>query len=128
MLRSAILVPGLPAVVAGVLLPTGYGLRVLDGRPYVGDCLLTAGFLVGAVAAGAVVGDLIWRSVTAERNRSLGEDSTARDAGAKTAQAQQAAELALLERGMVPFLLARIEGERPGGPGRPRRAPVTPNA
>ncbi|MCI3240633.1 MULTISPECIES: hypothetical protein [Streptomyces] len=105
-LRSpAVLFPGLPAVAGLLFLLPGCGLRVFGGRPYVGDGLITAGLLLCAVAVGALVGDLIWLSVTKARTRSMG----AGDVGREVARARKAWELALMERGMVPFLLDCIE-------------------
>ncbi|MFJ8790731.1 hypothetical protein [Streptomyces sp. NPDC102462] len=107
----AVLVPGLSAV-AAVFLLSGYGLRAVAGRPYVGDGLITAGLLAAAVAAGAAIGDAIWLWVTAVRNRSGERQGSLADAGPEAAAARAAWELALLERGMMPFLLSRIEEAR----------------
>ncbi|GAA3836467.1 hypothetical protein GCM10022403_081280 [Streptomyces coacervatus] len=101
----AVLYPGLLAVLGLLFLVPGCGLRVFGGRPYVGDGLITAGLLLCAVAVGAVVGDLIWLSVIAARRRSV----CAGDAESHVTKARRAWELALLERGMVPFLLRCIE-------------------
>ncbi|MGW4732694.1 hypothetical protein ACWEQC_26565 [Streptomyces shenzhenensis] len=108
----AVLVPSLSAVAAAVFLLSGYGLRAVGGRPYVGDGLIMAGLLAAAVAAGAAIGDLIWLLVTAVRNRSGEERGTPADADPEVATARAAWELALLERGMTPFLLGRIEEAR----------------
>ncbi|MFE7994426.1 hypothetical protein [Streptomyces shenzhenensis] len=108
----AVLVPSLSAVAAAVFLLSGYGLRAVGGRPYVGDGLIMAGLLAAAVAAGAAIGDLIWLLVTAVRNRSGEERGTPADADPEVAAARAAWELALLERGMTPFLLGRIEEAR----------------
>ncbi|MGW3955888.1 hypothetical protein ACWEKM_34380 [Streptomyces sp. NPDC004752] len=118
----AVVVPSLSAVAAAVFLLSGYGLRAVGGRPYVGDGLTTAGLLAAAVAAGAAIGDLIWLSVTAVRNRSGDEYGALADPDPDpdlapapdpdVAAARAAWELALLERGMIPFLLGRIEEAR----------------
>ena len=96
------------------LLLAGHMVRSLDGRPYVGDALLTAGLLIGAMAVGAAVGDLIWLVMEA-RNRSAATDDDASESpDAGVAKARAAWETALLERGMVPFLLGRLEEARTG--------------
>ncbi|MER6122992.1 hypothetical protein ABT173_09965 [Streptomyces sp. NPDC001795] len=109
-------VPSLSAVAAGVFLLSGYALRAVEGRPYIGDGLITAGLLAAAVAAGAVIGDLVWSVVSAARNRSAGEDGLPGDTDREVRRAWEAWQLALLERGVVPFLLGRLEeasvGER----------------
>ncbi|WP_438306651.1 hypothetical protein ACSHXN_44355 (plasmid) [Streptomyces sp. HUAS TT11] len=101
-------VSAMPAarVAAGVGLALslfGCWLRSHGGRPYVGDGLLTAGSLVGAVAIGAVVGDLIWLAVSATRKRSTVS------ADAQLTRMRDAWKLALLEKGMVPFLLSHLD-------------------
>ncbi|MFE9611588.1 hypothetical protein [Streptomyces sp. NPDC006012] len=108
----AVIVPGLSAVAAAVFLMSGYALRAVGGRPYVGDGLITVGLLAAAVAAGAAIGDLVWMLATAVRNHPDGGQSTLADTGPEVAATRAAWELALLERGMVPFLLGRIEEAR----------------
>ncbi|MEV0979750.1 hypothetical protein [Streptomyces sp. NPDC049915] len=100
----AVLLPGVSAVVAAAFLLTGYGLRFFDGRPYVGDGLLTAGLLIGALAVGAAVADVVWLWATEPR-----EADTAADTVVDAERARELWELALLERGVVPFLLDRVE-------------------
>jgi hypothetical protein len=91
----------LVAVVAAVLLVLGFGLRGPGGRPYVGDGLMTAGLIAGAVAVGAMVGDVAWSLMGAA------------DAGAGAGGwVREEWELALVEWGIVPFLLDRIEARR----------------
>ncbi|MET7569422.1 hypothetical protein ABZT04_13080 [Streptomyces sp. NPDC005492] len=92
----------LVAVVAAVLLVAGFGLRGPGGRPYVGDGLLTAGLITGAVAVGATVGDFAWSLVGAA-------DGASCAGGPEDAWVPEEWELALSEWGIVPFLLDRIE-------------------
>jgi hypothetical protein len=61
------LVLRLPAVAAVALLLLGFTLRHFDGRPYVGEGLITAGLIAGAMAVGTAVGDLAWVYVTSAR-------------------------------------------------------------
>ncbi|MGI5459809.1 hypothetical protein ACQEWB_42920 [Streptomyces sp. CA-249302] len=103
----AMLVPGVPAVTAAFFLILGFSMITLDGRPYIGEGLITAGLIVGAMAAGAAVGDAAWFFTTSARGRS--------DADAR---AREDWELALLERGMVPFLLRELDDPRASERGR----------
>ncbi|MGW7539554.1 hypothetical protein ACWGKQ_00300 [Streptomyces sp. NPDC054770] len=109
----ALLVPGLAAAAAGACLLVGYCLRAVEGRPYLGDGLVTAGLIAGAVAVGAAVGDLLWL-LSAPRDAPAGPGHGPPGAGAELARTRHEWELALLERGMVPFLLGRIEEARLG--------------
>ncbi|MFE2062545.1 hypothetical protein ACFXDH_09080 [Streptomyces sp. NPDC059467] len=97
-----------PAVTGLVLLLSGFAARCYGGRPHAGVGLVAAGLLVAAIAVGAAVGDAVRVSVAAARGRTEAERDTPPDATG----ARQTWELALLERGMVPFLLGRIEEER----------------
>ncbi|MDH6215803.1 hypothetical protein [Streptomyces pseudovenezuelae] len=106
------LIPVLSAVVAVVCLIAGYGMRVFADRPYVGGGLITAALLAGAVAVGVAIGDLGWLLVAA-RSRPL-EDGSEAGRG-EAGESGEAWEAALLERGMVPFLLRCLEEARVGG-------------
>ena len=75
----AMLVTGVPAAAAMVLLPLGFAFYVLDGRRYVGDAPLTAGLIAGAVAAGTLVGDLAWCLHTASRERAGAQEKPVGD-------------------------------------------------
>jgi len=92
-----VLVPGLAAVCAAVSLVSGYGLQTAGGRPYVGAGLITAGLIAAAVAVGGVIGDLVCRAVPAVRQLPA--------AVPDVSGARERWERALVERGMVPFLL-----------------------
>ncbi|MFJ9246886.1 hypothetical protein [Streptomyces sp. NPDC101776] len=97
------------AVVAVALLALGFGLRAFVGRPYVGDGVMTAGLIVGAVAAGAIVGDLAWSWKAPARDRSDTDRVVSREGAAEGGWIHEEWELALLEWGLVPFLLDCIE-------------------
>ncbi|MER7638990.1 hypothetical protein [Streptomyces sp. NPDC126522] len=99
----------LVAVVAAGLLAAGFGLRAFGGRPYVGDGLITAGLITGAVAAGAMVGDVVWALMAAARDRRGADGEVGDGREPEAAWVREEWELALLEWGMVPFLLERIE-------------------
>ncbi|MEV7394168.1 hypothetical protein [Streptomyces sp. NPDC091215] len=103
-----VLLRRVPAATGLVLLLSGFAARCYGGRPHAGVGLVAAGLLVAAIAVGAAVGDAVRVSVAAARGRTEAECDTPPDATG----ARQTWELALLERGMVPFLLGRIEEER----------------
>jgi hypothetical protein len=105
----AVFVPSLSAVAAAVFLVSGLALRVFGGRPYIGAGLLTAGFVAAAVAVGGAVADLACLLVAAAHNRSAVDDGAPAGEDAEVKRAREAWQLALLERGMMPFLLARLD-------------------
>ncbi|MFE7860150.1 hypothetical protein [Streptomyces sp. NPDC057403] len=100
---------GLVALVAAVMLAFGFTMGAVLGRPYIGGGLMTAGMITGAAAAGALAGDLAWslRAAAGAGRPSDGDWFVDGDLGVR--RARETWELALLERGMVPFLLERIE-------------------
>ncbi|MDT0433675.1 MULTISPECIES: hypothetical protein [Streptomyces] len=106
--ETSLLAPRVSALAGLVLLLSGYGVRSLGGRPYVGDGLIMAGVLICAVAVGAAVGDFIWLLVKA---------STRRDDEPDRPGTAAAGEPALLDAALESFLLRRIEG--PPGPALP---------
>ncbi|MFF2512854.1 hypothetical protein [Streptomyces sp. NPDC058086] len=105
----AVFVPSLSAVAAAVFLVSGLVLRAFGGRPYIGAGLLTAGFVAAAVAVGGAVADLACLLVAAAHNRSAVEDGVPAGEDAEVKRAREAWQLALRERGMMPFLLARLD-------------------
>ncbi|MFK0023681.1 hypothetical protein [Streptomyces sp. NPDC090798] len=105
----AVFVPSLSAVAAAVFLVSGLALRAFGGRPYIGAGLITAGFVAAAVAVGGAVADLACLLVAAAHNRSAEDDVVPADEDADVKRAREAWQLALLERGMMPFLLDRLD-------------------
>ncbi|MFF8021276.1 hypothetical protein ACFZDJ_09115 [Streptomyces sp. NPDC007896] len=105
----AVFVPSLSAVAAAVFLVSGLALRAFGGRPYIGAGLLTAGFVAAAVAVGGAVADLACLLVAAAHNRSAVDDGAPAGEDAEVKRAREAWQLALRERGMMPFLLARLD-------------------
>ncbi|MFJ9629343.1 hypothetical protein ACIRU8_16725 [Streptomyces sp. NPDC101175] len=97
------------AVVAVALLALGFAFRAFVGRPYVGDGVMTAGLIVGAVAAGAIVGDLVWSWKAPAQDRPDPDGTPSGEEPAEDGWIQEEWELALLEWGLVPFLLDCIE-------------------
>ncbi|MET9408071.1 hypothetical protein ABZX90_20235 [Streptomyces sp. NPDC002935] len=67
----ALLVPSLGIAAVGVYHLCGFDLHALHGRPHLGDGLTMAGVITALVAAGAALGDLLWRATT--RDRPLGD-------------------------------------------------------
>ncbi|WP_265564565.1 hypothetical protein [Streptomyces hygroscopicus] len=103
----ALLVPSLGAVATGAFLLCGFGLRAFAARPHIDDGLVMAGVIAAAVTAGAALGDLGWLLVNRARRRRPGSDDPVdRDPGVR--RAREAFECAVLERGLVPFLLERV--------------------
>ncbi|MEU0442036.1 hypothetical protein ABZ202_20115 [Streptomyces sp. NPDC006186] len=95
---------------AALLLPTGYGLSAFGGHPYIGGGLVTAGLIAGSLAVGAGAGDLLWQRLTRTGARTAAPSAPSAPASAEDAdRAREAWERALLERGLVPFLLGRLE-------------------
>ncbi|GAA3052879.1 hypothetical protein [Streptomyces glomeratus] len=105
----AVLVPSLGAVATGVFLLCGFGLRAFAVRPHIDDGLVMAGVIAAAVTAGAALGDLAWIVVMGARGRSGrgGDDCADRDPEVR--RAREAWEDAVLERGLVPFLLQDVQ-------------------
>ncbi|MGW2934544.1 hypothetical protein ACWDA7_22410 [Streptomyces sp. NPDC001156] len=107
----AVLVPSLGAAATGVFLLCGFGLRAFAVRPHIGDGLVMAGVIAAAVTAGAALGDLGWILATRARCRNGRDDDRAEaDPGVRSARADW--ERALLERALVPFLLAHVDLQR----------------
>ncbi len=109
----AVLVPSLGAVATGVFLLCGFGLRAFAVRPHIGDGLVMAGVIAAAVTAGAALGDLAWLLVTRARERSggSGDDPVEHDFAERDPEVRRARETlerAVLERGLLPFLLERV--------------------
>ncbi|WP_405884738.1 hypothetical protein OG747_42925 [Streptomyces sp. NBC_01384] len=100
---SALLVPSLGVVAAGVYVLSGFDLHALDVRPHLNDGLIMVVVILAAVTAGAALGDLLWSLATRDRPASDDRDPEVR-------HAFEAWQLALLERGVMPFLLGRLDG------------------
>ncbi|MGW2424308.1 hypothetical protein ACWC0C_34565 [Streptomyces sp. NPDC001709] len=105
----AVLIPTLAAAAAITCLIIGFTLLTLGGRPYIGHGLITAGLIAAAVAVGGAVGDLGYLVAVAVRNGSDDLADVPENAASGVTRAREAWELALLERGLLPFLLGRIE-------------------
>jgi hypothetical protein len=104
----AVLVPSLGAVATGVFLLCGFGLHAFAVRPHIDDGLLMTAVIAAAVTAGAALGDLAWLLATRARERE-GDDPAKREPG--VCRARDAWERAVVERGLVPFLLHCAEAD-----------------
>lgn len=131
----AVLVPSLGAVAAALFLAIGFGMRLVGFHRQFADELVYAGWLAAGIAAAATVAGLAWMLVTAARNRSAttadggpapgpGADAGtgARGLEPEVARARAAWQRALLERGVLPFLLDRIRAREEEA----RTAPTAP--
>ncbi|MET8645756.1 hypothetical protein [Streptomyces sp. NPDC004675] len=105
----AVLVPSLGAAATGVFLLCGFGLRAFAVRPHIGDGLVMAGVIAAAVTAGAALGDLAWILATRSRGRRGRGGGGRADGDPEVCAARADWEHAVLERGVVPFLLGQLD-------------------
>ncbi|MET8410342.1 hypothetical protein ABZV34_19955 [Streptomyces sp. NPDC005195] len=118
---SALLLPSLGVVAAGVYVLSGFDLHALDVRPHLNDGLIMVVVILAAVTAGAALGDLVWSLATRRRPAPTDREP----GGAEARQAHLDWQQALLERGLIPFLLGRLDGPEPvrsSGTERPNRS------
>lgn len=120
----AVLTPVLAGTAAAIFLLVGYILKMLDPQPAFARTMLTTGWVFGALTAAAILVAGVGLLITALRNRSSYDDGPYGDLPADVAEARDAWREALLERGIVPFLLREATG--PGTPDAPPR--TTPPA
>ncbi|MEV2252347.1 hypothetical protein AB0I94_17470 [Streptomyces sp. NPDC050147] len=101
----AVLAPVLAGAAAAIFLLVGYILKMLNPEPAFAETLLTAGWLFGALTAGAILIAAIGLLLTALRN-----GATSLQAGPygerneEVVRAREAWSEALMERGILPFL------------------------
>lgn len=99
----AVLVPGLSATAAVVFGLIGLVLGAVDSHSHLAEVMLVAGLVAAGVAVVTLLAGLVGLLVVAARNRS------AQDGGDTEAdRARGAWEAALLEHGMLPFLVDSI--------------------
>ncbi|KOU02388.1 hypothetical protein ADK86_10850 [Streptomyces sp. NRRL F-5755] len=116
----AVLVPSLGAIAAVLFLAIGFGMRLVSAHRQFADELVYAGWLAAGIAAAATAADLAWLLTTAARNRSTPPTTDAPTPENEITQTRSAWHSALLERGILPFLLTRIqESEAERSTGRP---------
>ncbi|MVO89304.1 hypothetical protein GPA10_32255 [Streptomyces sp. p1417] len=101
----AVLAPVLAGTAAAIFLLVGYILKMLDPEPAFADTLLTAGWLFGALTAGAILVAAVGLLLTALRNGSTSLQAGSHHERDKAVErAREAWCQALLERGILPFL------------------------
>ncbi|MCI3931739.1 hypothetical protein [Streptomyces sp. AN091965] len=115
----AVLAPVLAGAAAAIFLLVGYILKMLNPEPAFADTLLTAGWLFGALTAGAILVAAVGLLLTALRNGSTSLQAGSHDErNAEVERAREAWSRALLERGILPFLREALAD--PGAPPAPR--------
>ncbi|MFF7648975.1 hypothetical protein ACFZCY_03770 [Streptomyces sp. NPDC007983] len=124
----AVLAPLLAAAATAVFLLLGCLLGLSSSGRELGDELLTAGQTAAVITAVTTAGGVVWILVTAARHRTPATGPKrpaappARVGGAPgVAEAREAWRRALLERGILPFLRARLRQARPGRTAVPGR-------
>ncbi|WP_159400971.1 hypothetical protein [Streptomyces sp. NRRL B-24484] len=101
----ALVVPAVAGTAAVVLFALGFGLALTDARHGLGTALERAALVAAALAAACAVVGAVGLVATASRCRPDQQDPSPEDA---VAAARMRWRTALLERGMVPFLLDRL--------------------
>ncbi|MFJ3200354.1 hypothetical protein [Streptomyces sp. NPDC086989] len=123
----AVLAPVLAGTAMLIFLLVGYVLKAVEPEPAFAETMLTAGWLFGALTVVSLVFAVIGLLVTAVRNSATevvaqDDDEAMSD---EVARAREAWRLALLERGILPFLRDAL-ADPSTGPVYP--APGTPKA
>jgi hypothetical protein len=123
----AVLAPVLAAAATAVFLLLGHLLGLGPSGRELGDALLTAGQTATVITAVTTAGGVLWLLVTAARHRATApgpNHPTAPSGGAPgAAEAREAWRRALLERGILPFLRARLRQAQPDRTAAPGRHP-----
>ncbi|MEV8532306.1 hypothetical protein [Streptomyces sp. NPDC051211] len=121
----AVLAPVLAGTAMVIFLLVGYILKMIEPQPAFAETIITTGWLFGALTAVALLCAAAGLLVTAVRNRAT---EVAADSGDtvpdEVSRAREAWRLALLERGIMPFLRDALAD--PGAAGLP--VPHTPRA
>ncbi|MFI8933842.1 hypothetical protein ACIG3E_40005 [Streptomyces sp. NPDC053474] len=107
------LVPVLSAVTAEVLLLAGLALAAFTERQYLPEAFMTVGLIAATVAVGSALPDLARLSGRARRRHPASAATGRRTPDRAIEQARAAWHLALLERGVMPFLLGCLTEVRP---------------
>ncbi|MEU5104037.1 MULTISPECIES: hypothetical protein [unclassified Streptomyces] len=101
----SVLAPVLAGTAAIIFLLAGYLLRLLDPAPAIAQPMVTAGWLFAVLTAAGLLIATVGLLLTALRNGSRAMRGSARSAQREEVdRAREAWGLALLERGVVPFL------------------------
>ncbi|MGA4840867.1 hypothetical protein [Streptomyces sp. G45] len=123
----AVLAPVLAGAAAAIFLLVGYILKMLDPEPAFADTLLTAGWVFGALTAGAILVAAVGLLLTALRNGSTSlQAGSDHERNAEVERAREAWHQALLERGVLPFLREALAEPGPASASRaPSPGPAT---
>ncbi|MFF4791367.1 hypothetical protein ACFY2M_16705 [Streptomyces sp. NPDC001276] len=113
----AVLAPVLAGTAAALFLLVGYILRMLDPTQAFAQSMITAGWVFGALTAAAILAAAAGLLLTALRNRPSLDSGAYAELGEEVAQAREAWEDALLERGILPFLRDALADPRSPAPG-----------
>ncbi|KOX00572.1 membrane protein [Streptomyces sp. NRRL B-1140] len=100
----AVLAPVLAGTAAAIFLLVGYILRMLDPEQGFARTMLTTGWVFGAVTAVAILVAAVGLLLTALRNKPTAEGGPYGELRGEVAQAKEAWQEALLQRGILPFL------------------------
>ncbi|KJK40155.1 membrane protein [Streptomyces variegatus] len=100
----AVLAPVLAGTAAAIFLLVGYILQMLDPEQGFARTMLTTGWVFGAVTAVAILIAAVGLLLTALRNKPTAEGGPYGELRGEVAQAKEAWNEALLERGILPFL------------------------
>ncbi|MEC4015788.1 hypothetical protein [Streptomyces sp. H27-D2] len=101
----AVLAPVLAGTAAAIFLLVGYALHMITPEPSAAQPLITAGWLFAALTAAGFLVAMAGMLLTALRNGANSvRDSLAAELPVEVAIAKDAWEMALLDRGMLPFL------------------------
>ncbi len=107
----AVLVPVLGAVAAAVFLLIGYGLRLSAAWPQFAGTLIATGWAAAGISAVVALSDAVGLLAAAARNGAE-TDAVHRP---EVERAHIEWRSALLERGMLPYLLGQLPQKRPAG-------------
>ncbi|MFJ2718870.1 hypothetical protein [Streptomyces sp. NPDC087437] len=113
----AVLAPVLAGTAAALFLLVGYILRMLDPTQAFAQSMITAGWVFGALTAAAILAAAAGLLLTALRNRPSLDSGAYAELGEEVAQAREAWQEALLERGILPFLRDALAEPRSPAPG-----------
>jgi len=116
---AAVLTPVLSGTAGAIFLLVGYASRALDSKPAFGEAMITAGWVCGALAAASILVVAVGLLLTAVRNRRSLDTGLYGELSEEEALAREAWRLALLERGIKPFLREALAD--PAAPVAPHR-------
>ncbi|MDF3289694.1 hypothetical protein [Streptomyces silvisoli] len=107
----AVLVPVLGGIASAVFLLLGYGLRLSAAWPQFAGTLIATGWAAAGISAVVALSDAVGLLASAARNGA--EADAAHSPEVERARGKW--RVALLERGMLPYLLGQLPQRRPAG-------------